>query len=233
VAGLGEHALGETPGIKTVLLRGLAGAPVRQSGVAVAAQRTLRGGVVRARRARVWGGAGTEDEVQRGAGGIFRAADHPWCARPGWKARRGSRRDSADVALGEEEAARWVGAVNEGAGESAVWRWQVGPRKIGRRRARGLWREAQTCGPGVAAGRGRRSGRCASGVRVERAVRLAGPSTGDSGEVGQHVGPGPGREGEEADAGWAGVWAGLGWFQGFLPFLFPFLFLISNQTKPI
>ena len=34
--GVGEHVLGETPGVKAVLLRGLAGAPVRRSGVAAA-----------------------------------------------------------------------------------------------------------------------------------------------------------------------------------------------------
>ena len=38
---VGEHVLGETPGVKAVLLRGLDGAPVQRNGVAVAAQQAL------------------------------------------------------------------------------------------------------------------------------------------------------------------------------------------------
>jgi hypothetical protein len=118
-AGVEGRCCGETPGSEGVLLRCLAGAPVRRSGMAAAAQGPFHGGAARAQRIRFWGGAGVENEVQRGAGGTYRAAERPWGAPPGWKPRRGSRCDScASGGRGGDEAARWGCLVSEGKGDA-------------------------------------------------------------------------------------------------------------------
>ena len=54
-------------------------------------------------------------EVQRGAGGTYRAAERPW------RARRGSRRDScASGVRGGDEAARWGRLVSGGDARAAL-----------------------------------------------------------------------------------------------------------------
>ena len=68
--------LGKLPGVKAELLRWFAGVGRPWRGRSATAQRSLRGGAVRARRARVSGGAGVEDGVQE---------------RLGWRLKEGAR----------------------------------------------------------------------------------------------------------------------------------------------
>ena len=68
-------------------------------------------------------------------------------------------------------------------------------------------------------------------MRRERAARASAPCGLSSGWAAGFAGPGEeGKAGPAWEKGWAGVWAGLGWFQGVGMFSFYFSFSISNSN---